>query len=115
MEKTNRRTASATMADPLAKATVDPVAKVIAPDGTITDVEPINGSDFKLAELYAHTQCQIVQMIPMPDGRTMWFDEEGKMNGKEENPTATDMVAKWLLPGDYIVGHALVCTKRMVR
>jgi hypothetical protein len=54
-------------------------------------------------------------MIDMPDGRLMWMDEEGKMNGKEENPTATAMVAKWLLPGDYIAGHALVCTKRMVR
>jgi hypothetical protein len=115
MEKTNRRTASATMADPLAKATVDTIAKVIAPDGTITDVEPVNGSDFKIGELYTHTKSTIVQMIDMPDGRLMWMDEEGKLNGKEPNPVATKLVEKWLLPGDYIAGHALVCTKRMVR
>lgn len=115
MEKTSRRTASATMADPKAKATVPTVAQVIAPDGTTTEVQPVNGSDFKLPELYLHTRSTIVQMIDMPDGRVMWMDEEGKMNGKQANPTATALVAKWLMAGDYIAGHALVCTKRMVR
>jgi len=115
MEKTTRRTASATQADPKANAPVSQDAQVIAPDGTLTVVVPINGTDFKLAELYAHTQCQIVQMIPMPDGRTMWFDEEGKLNGKPTNPAATALVIKWLGLGDHIVGHALVCPKRMVR
>jgi hypothetical protein len=103
------------MNDPLAKATVPTEAMVYAPDGTITVVEPVNGRDFKLAELYQHTQSTTVQMIDMPDGRVMWMDEEGKLTGKEPNPTATALVAKWLLPGDYIAGHALVCTKRMVK
>jgi len=115
MEKTSRRTVSATMNDPLAKAMVPPVTQVIAPDGTITTVEPLNGRDFKLVELYTHTQSTTVQMIDMPDGRVMWMDEEGKLTGKEPNPVATALVAKWLLPGDYIAGHALVCTKRMVK
>jgi hypothetical protein len=115
MEKTSRRTASATMADPKAKEPVPTEARVIAPDGTITEVQPVNGHDFKLEELYTHTQSTTVQMIDMPDGRIMWMDEEGKLNGKPPNPTATALVAKWLMAGDYIAGHALVCTKRMVR
>ena len=115
MEKTTRRTTNATQADPKANAIVPQDAQVISPDGTITVVVPENGTDFKLPELYRHADCKTVEMVPMPDGRTMWVDEDGIRNGKPANPEATKLVAKWLGSGDFIKGKALVCPKRMVR
>jgi hypothetical protein len=101
-------TRSALASNPLAPVVIDP-------DGTVTVVSPSNGKDFKLQELYTHVGCDTVEMVPLPDGRIMWVDENGIRNAKPYNEAATKLVAKWLGSGDFIKGRALVCPAKMVK
>lgn len=60
----------------------------------------------------------MIEVIPFPPGRVMVIDEEGKLNSKPYNPLATKRVSEQLktqgrslLPGDIIVGHALIASQ----
>lgn len=95
---------------------------LIAPDGTETEVMPANKRDFTGQELYDMLDCELVQVIPVtkdmsePSKMTwqMWMDEEGKFNDKEFNELAS-AIAINLMPGDYIVGNALLCPSKYVK
>lgn len=60
-----------------------------------------------LQELYQATSSDIVQMVQLDD-LTMWVDEEGKFNGKEQNELATKMFWDVFGPYDVIMGDALI-------
>jgi len=90
-------------------------AQVIKANGTVTEVEPSNGTDFSLAEMYEHTGCNMIQIVASKDGRMIIVDEEGKMNGKQINKKATDIYEHGNHPGWEIVGDALVCNPSQVK
>lgn len=73
--------------------------------------DPING--FTLDELYKHIQTNMVEMVRLRDGRTMWIDEEGKFNQPNHvNHAATRLLQQaGGIPGDYIAGNALIAER----
>jgi len=83
------------------------MAKLIDMLGDVQEVHPKGSKYFTLQELYSLIGCEWVQVVPLRDGRSLWIDEVGKMNSKE-NVVATDMFRQDLLPGDYLAGNVLV-------
>lgn len=86
------------------------MAKLIKTDGTVTEVKPKNGRVFELDELQAFVGGYIQFIFPLP-GQIVCLNEEGKIHGLEYNAVATELVAHALLPGDVIVGNALVMSE----
>lgn len=82
-------------------------------DGVAHEVMPKNGKSFTYEELKSFVGYP-VQMVPLPDGRTMVINEEGKLTGLAKNEVAT---AEWkrLYPiaeypinnDELVVGNAL--------
>ena len=92
------------------------MATLIHPDGTEIDVAP-SGEDgsvtFSLAELYKHLECDMVQVIALPDGREMWCDEEARLREPEPpvNAKATALyAAAGGIPGAPVLGRVLVAS-----
>ena len=83
------------------------MAKLISMSGDIKEVHP-EGKYFTLKELYSLINCELVQVVPLKDGRSLWIDEEGKLHPHTENELATSMFHEFLLPGDYLTGNVLV-------
>lgn len=60
-------------------------------------------------EFYSLLNCSLVQAIHLPDGKTMWIDEEGKLK-----PHALNVYASMFLlgaggmPDDYVAGAAII-------
>lgn len=84
--------------------------------GEIEDVTPADGKAFGLQELYTLLDCNMVEFIPFPDGRTMICDERGRLNGSEMNPEAMKVWAqvwpkeKYPVNNDgIVVGNVLIC------
>lgn len=92
-------------------------AKLFKVDGTVVDVQPKNGTDFQLQEMYDLIGTDIIEIVHLYNGMLMVIDEEGKLrNDPQVNPIATHLWMKdkphsW----DYIVGNALVCDPKMVK
>lgn len=86
---------------------------------TASRVTPDNGTDFSLDELYRHIGCSTVEVLYLPDGRTLWFDEEGKIGPdgpKPRNGAATRLArTAGIADGDYIAGTALLCAEGEVK
>ena len=58
----------------------------------VENIQPLNGSDFTLKELYNILQCDIIQVVPLYDGTIMIIDEEGKLkNDAVPNRLATQL------------------------
>ena len=93
------------------------MAVLINTDGTEFEVQPANGENFTLQEMYDMIGCSLVQMIYLADGNIMWLDEEGKF----KDPVIRNDRATTLLEeagggyGDFIAGKALVCKDSEVR
>ena len=51
-----------------------------------------------------------VQMVPLPDGRELWCNEEGKIDGLPVNAKATAIWEKNYGPTDIIMGNAIIST-----
>ena len=90
------------------------IAIHVKTDGTVTDVLPKDGKYFSGEELKAFIGGGIFQMLPLPDGKTMVCDDEGKLNGLPANEKATELwkkyypIAKYPLNNDeLVVGDAL--------
>src|SRR5689334_8566375 len=52
------------------------MALILYTDGTSKEVHPANGDHFEIDELLQIVDGQL-QMIPLPDGRIMTFNEDG--------------------------------------
>lgn len=84
----------------------------IKADGTITEVQPQNGTDFKLKELQQFVGGRI-ELVRTTDDRLMVINEEGKLLGLPLNKKAT-----WLYihrQHDSIMGDVLVCESHEVK
>lgn len=92
-------------------------AKLLKASGEVVEIEPKNGADFTLEELYEHLQCGLVEIIVLNQDDIMVIDEEGTWTFKGVNVRATkhaqenQAIASW----DYIVGDAIVCNRKMVK
>jgi hypothetical protein len=75
--------------------------------GEIVPVLPVNGTSFTLGELSSFVNGY-VQIVTLKDGRLMIMNEEGKIDGLEQNDTATNLAKSVLFHGDYVVGDVLV-------
>ena len=87
------------------------MAQIIKADGTIQEVQPKNGNDFKLAEMNEIVGGYI-EIINAKDGRIIIIDEEGKLKNKPFNEEATKLYIHGLQ--DPIVGDVLVCNQEEV-
>jgi hypothetical protein len=117
-------------------------ATVYETDGSTREVEPKNGTDFKLEELNAivHGFIEIIRLAPgaeealaegpsvavqeagrgknggVSPAKIMVINEEGKLDGLPYNEKATRIFcASFPGTGDYIVGPALVCDTAQVK
>ena len=92
------------------------MAKLIEPNGRITEQLPANGTDFTLEELRRLVGCKYIEVAHLRthDGAFLVVDEEGKLYGKELNHEAT-FLYRAFHPNDYIVGNALLCKPGEVR
>ena len=92
-------------------------AKLLKVSGEVMEIEPKNGTDFKLDELYKYLQCSLVEVINLNQDDIMVVDEEGKYTSNVVNVNATVLaqenqaITSW----DYIAGDAIVCNRKMIR
>ena len=92
-------------------------AKLLKVSGEVMEIEPKNGTDFKLDELYKHLQCSLVEVINLNQDDIMVVDEKGKYTSNVVNVNATVLaqenqaITSW----DYIAGDAIVCNRKMVK
>ena len=92
-------------------------AKLLKVSGEVMEIEPKNGTDFKLDELYKHLQCSLVEVINLNQDDIMVVDDEGKWASKVINVNATKCAQEnqAIIFWDYIVGDAIVCNRKMVK
>lgn len=69
---------------------------------------------FTLSQLQALVGGYI-QVVPMPDGRSLYIHEEGKLEGLEYNEAATEAMDGNLLDGDTIVGVGVAIPAELER
>lgn len=96
-------------------------ALLITPEGEQKEVQPKNGKDFKLEELYelvcpGDNRPMIELVGKDKQGRNYWVHEEGKLRDLKVNRLASGLCFERLgLLNDYIVGNLLVTEKGMVK
>ena len=93
-------------------------AKLLKASGEVMEIEPKNGTDFKLDELYEHLQCSLVEVININQDDIMVVDEEGKLasnNVVNANATTLAQENQAIMFWDYIAGDAIVCNRKMVK
>lgn len=90
------------------------MAIIIKTDGTILEIEPVNGKDFKLEELNAIVNGYI-EIVYLNDGQIMVVNEEGLIKGLPYNKEATRRVFMGTYLPYYIVGDVLVCNQKQVK
>lgn len=93
-------------------------AKLLKASGEVMEIEPKNGTDFKLDELYEHLNCSLVEVINLNQDDIMVVDDEGKLKSNNVvNVNATTLAQKnqAIVFWDYIVGNAIVCNRQMIR
>jgi len=81
----------------------------------INGIEPDNGTDFTLEEMYEWVNTDIVEFVTLNDGQMMIIDEEGKLKGRKINEHATRLYFERYGMRDFICGDALVCDESQVR
>ena len=93
-------------------------AKLLKVSGEVMEIEPKNGTDFKLDELYEHLKCSLVEVINLNQDDIMVVDEEGKWasnNVINVNATVLAQENRAIVFWDYVVGNAIVCNRKMIR
>ena len=91
------------------------VATIIYEDGTLKEVSPKNGTDFKFDEMQKIVKGYI-DIIRMDSSKIMVINDEGKFEC-EYNQRATEIAHSYgaLFPGDYISGNVILCDNDMVK
>lgn len=85
-------------------------AKLLKPDGSVTEVEPANGKQFSLEELQGYVGGYIEPLRCRGQaGAWLIVNEEGKNQGLPYNDLATLIMRSLIRPDDVIVGPALLC------
>ena len=90
------------------------MGKIYKTDGTITTVEPKNGTDYSLEELQTIVGGYI-EVLPLNEDEIMVLNEEGKILGLDLNDNATELISEAGMWDDFIVGDVLVCKNDEVR
>lgn len=90
------------------------MGKIYKTDGTITTVEPKNGTDYSLEELQEIVGGYI-EVLPLNEDEIMVLNEEGKILGLDLNDNATELISEAGMWDDFIVGDVLVCKTDEVR
>ncbi len=85
------------------------MATLITPEGKISTITPKNGLAFTTDELHSLVDGYL-ECVYLSNGRLMWIDEEGKLKDKRPNMVATFIALDVLMPGDVIVGNAVITT-----
>lgn len=86
------------------------MAVLLRADGSSRAIIPTRGAAFPLAELQAMVGGYI-QAVPLPDGRYLVCNEDGKRLGLPVNETATRALhAAGGLPDDRVVGDVLIAS-----
>lgn len=92
------------------------MAKWIKTNGETVEVQPENGRDFSLAELYRYTNGGPIEIVRPDSNRDMDHfivtNEEGKITGLPPNILATLIYNN---PFDSIVGDILLCDAEEVQ
>jgi hypothetical protein len=91
------------------------MATLIKADGTRREIQPKNGTDFKLEELQAYVDGYI-EIVNLRNGELLVINEEGKYI-YDTNNAATDLAHEHhaLFPGDYINGDVVLCKDEEVQ
>lgn len=93
-------------------------AKLLKVSGEVMEIEPKNGTDFKLDELYEHLNCSLIEVIYLNQDEIMVVYEEGKLTSNNVINVNATMLAQEnqaITSWDYIVGDAIVCKTEMVK
>lgn len=93
-------------------------ARLLKFSGDVMEIEPKNGTDFKLDELHKHLNCSLVEVININQDDIMVVDEEGKLasnNVINVNATMLAQENQAITSWDYIAGDAIVCNRKMIR
>ena len=89
------------------------MAKIYKANGEVLDIEPKNGTDFKLEELQAIVGG-LIQIIEINNTEIMVMNEDGKLEMLPLNEKATAIYQSGVYAGDIIVGDALICNLGMI-
>lgn len=91
------------------------MATLIKADGTRTEIQPKNGTDFKLEELQEYVDGYI-EIVNLRNGEILVINEDGK-DRYDTNKTATELAHQHnaLFPGDYIDGDVVLCKDEEVQ
>ena len=93
-------------------------ARLLKFSGDVMEIEPKNGTDFKLDELHKHLQCSLVEVININQDDIMVVDDEGKLKANNVINVNATMLAQEnqaITSWDYIAGDAIVCNRKMIR
>lgn len=92
------------------------MATLYKTDGTVQEIQPKNGKDFKLDQLQALVggYIEIVSLESKPL-KIMVVNEDGKGLGLPINEKATEVARPFIQFYDCIVGDALVCLSKEVQ
>ena len=88
------------------------MAELIKDTGEVTEIEPENGLNFKLQELYKILNCRLIELVGTKDGRLIILDEEGKLQNKSINTKATKLYKYG--ERDVIVGDVVICNNKQI-
>ncbi len=98
------------------------MAQLLKTDGTIQEIEPQNGKDFSLGELYKAIGCETIEVIYLShetgdDDNILIGDEEARLiDEPEENPEATRLWVKaWGRGYGNLVGNMILCKSKELR
>ena len=89
------------------------MAELIKHTGEVMEIEPENGSNFKLRELYKILNCELIELVATKDGRLIILDEEGKLQNKSINTKATKLYKYG--EKDVIVGDVVICNNKQIK
>lgn len=98
-----------------------PNAILLVPSHMPETIQPENGTDFKLSELYRRLRCDMIEIARShmngslgqeAQNYILIIDEEGKLKNSDINWRATEWFSH---PRDVIVGRAILCHSSMLK
>ena len=90
------------------------MAKIIKTTDEVIEVEPKNGTDFRLEEL-KEIVGGYIQIVYLSNDEIMVMDEEGKLKHKDLNLIASKRFRKDVNRYDSVVGDVLVCKNNQIK